>query len=240
MKILIVRHGDPDYENDCLTETGKKEAELLAERMKDIRADACYCSPLGRAKETAEPCLAGMHMQAEECEWLREFAPKVKRPEKVGVTWDWVPKDWMSMPYAFDYDRWTEYPAFIEAHVREERDWVYSEFDKLLRKHGYEKEGKWFKAVKPNNDTIVLFCHFGLEAVLLSYLLNLSPFIMWHAMMAAPTSVTTIVTEERREGIAQFRMLSFGDCSHLLQAGMEPGFSGRFRECYANDYERKD
>ena len=23
MKILIVRHGDPDYENDCLTEQGK-------------------------------------------------------------------------------------------------------------------------------------------------------------------------------------------------------------------------
>ena len=72
------------------------------------------------------------------------------------------------------------------------------------------------------------------------HLLNLSPFIMWHAMMAAPTSVTTIATEERREGIAQFRMLSFGDCSHLLNAGVEPSFSGRFRECYMNDYERKD
>ena len=59
-------------------------------------------------------------------------------------------------------------------------------------------------------------------------------------MMAAPTSVTTIVTEERREGIAQFRMLSFGDCSHLWAAGVEPSFSGRFRECFKNEYERKD
>ena len=240
MKILIVRHGDPDYENDRLTETGKKEAELLSERMKNIHADYCYCSPLGRAKETAAPCLAKMNMQAEELLWLREFAPKVQRPEKLGVAWDWVPSDWMSMPYAFDFDRWTEYPAFEEAHVRQERDWVYEEFDKLLRKHGYEKDGKFFRAVKPNNDTIVLFCHFGLEAVLLSYLLNLSPFIMWHAMMAAPTSITTVVTEERREGIAQFRMLSFGDCAHLVNAGMEPSFSGRFRECYTNEWERRD
>ncbi|MBR5938159.1 MAG: histidine phosphatase family protein [Clostridiales bacterium] len=240
MKILIVRHGDPNYENDCLTEVGKREVELLSERMKGIKADYCYCSPLGRAKETATPCLEKMGMEAEELTWLREFAPKVQRTDKLGVAWDWIPADWMTMPYAFDFDKWTEYPALQDAHVREERDWVYSEFDKLLRKHGYQKEGKWFRAVHPNNDTIVLFCHYGLEAVLLSYLLNLSPFVMWHAMMAAPTSVTTVVTEERREGIAQFRMLSFGDCSHLLAAGVEPSFSGRFRECYTNEYERKD
>ena len=240
MKIMIVRHGDPDYENDCLTEQGKIEVELLSERMKNVKADYCYCSPLGRAKQTAAPCLLKMGMEAEELKWLREFAPRVRHPNKVSVAWDWCPEEWMTMPYAFDYDKWTEFPALTEAHVREERDWVYSEFDKLLRKHGYRKEGKWFRAEKPNNDTIVLFCHYGLEAVLLSYLLNLSPFIMWHAMMAAPTSVTTVVTEERREGIAQFRMLSFGDVSHLYAGGVEPSFSGRFRECYTNDYERKD
>ena len=240
MKIIIVRHGDPDYQNDCLTEQGKKEVELLSERMKNVKADYCYCSPLGRAKQTAAPCLEKMGMEAEEMEWLREFAPKVQRPEKLGVAWDWVPGDWMKMPYAFDSERWTEFPAFEASDVRKELDWVYAEFDKLLRKHGYEKDGKWFKAVKPNNDTIVLFCHFGLEAVLMSYLLNLPLFVMWHAMMAAPTSVTTIVTEERREGIAQFRMLSFGDCAHLWAAGVEPSFSGRFRECYTNEYERKD
>ena len=39
MKILIVRHGDPDYENDCLTEQGKIEVELLSERMKNVKAD---------------------------------------------------------------------------------------------------------------------------------------------------------------------------------------------------------
>ena len=31
MKILIIRHGDPDYENDTLTEHGRLEAEYLAE-----------------------------------------------------------------------------------------------------------------------------------------------------------------------------------------------------------------
>lgn len=33
MKILIIRHGDPDYSIDSLTEKGWKEAEYLSEKM---------------------------------------------------------------------------------------------------------------------------------------------------------------------------------------------------------------
>ena len=33
MKILIVRHGDPDYSIDSLTEKGWKEAEYLSEKL---------------------------------------------------------------------------------------------------------------------------------------------------------------------------------------------------------------
>ncbi|MCR5848555.1 MAG: histidine phosphatase family protein [Lachnospiraceae bacterium] len=240
MKLIIVRHGDPDYANDALTELGWKEAVALSERMKNVKADECYVSPLNRAKETASLSLEKMHMEATELKWLREFAPVVERPEKKGVAWDWVPADWTNMPNAFDFEKWMDHPAFKEAKVREEIEWIYSEFESFLEEHGYKKEGKLFRTLKPNNDTIVFFCHFGLECILLSHLLNLSPFVLWHATIAAPTSVTTVVTEERREGIAQFRMLSFGDTSHLYVAGMEPAFSGRFRECYMNENERKD
>ena len=37
MRILMIRHGDPDYEHDSLTETGKKEAALLAEIRRVLR-----------------------------------------------------------------------------------------------------------------------------------------------------------------------------------------------------------
>ena len=240
MRLIIVRHGDPDYENDKLTERGWIEARALSERMKNVKADECYVSPLGRARETAECCLEKMHMKAEELQWLREFAPIVERPEKKGVAWDWLPQDWTAMPHAYDPDRWTEHPKLEEAGVRKEIDWIYSEFGTFLEKHGYRKNGKLFDAKRPNNDTIVFFCHFGLECVLLSYLLNLPLFVLWHCTIAAPTSVTTVVTEERREGIAQFRMTSFGDTSHLYVAGIEPSFHGRFRECYTNEEERRD
>lgn len=240
MKLIIVRHGDPDYEHDSLTELGWKEAEALSERMKNVKADECYVSPLGRAKDTASLSLKKMNMEATELTWLREFAPIVMRPEKTGVAWDWLPQDWTKMPYAFDFDKWTDYPALEDAKVREEVDWIYSEFDAFLEKHGYKKEGKLFKVLNPNSDVIVFFCHFGLECILLSYLLNLPPFVLWHSTIAAPTSITTVATEERREGIAQFRMQAFGDTSHLYVAGMEPAVSGRFRELFTNENERLD
>ena len=53
MRLLIVRHGDPDYTIDSLTEKGWREAELLADRMSKETIDYFYVSPLGRARDTA-------------------------------------------------------------------------------------------------------------------------------------------------------------------------------------------
>ena len=40
MKLLLIRHGDPDYTIDSLTEKGHREAQLLAEKMKSCEKDA--------------------------------------------------------------------------------------------------------------------------------------------------------------------------------------------------------
>ncbi len=45
----------------------------------------------------------------------------------------------------------------------EEYDWVTGELDRLLRRHGYVRNGLFYRVVAPNEDTIVLFCHFGVE-----------------------------------------------------------------------------
>ena len=47
MKLLFIRHGDPDYEHDTLTEKGHREAALLAEKLCKIPIDEFYMSPLG-------------------------------------------------------------------------------------------------------------------------------------------------------------------------------------------------
>ena len=240
MKLLIVRHGDPNYAIDSLTETGWKEAELLSHRLGKLDVKACYCSPLGRAKDTAAASLKALGMEAEICPWLREFAPKVKKPNREGVAWDWLPQDWTAYPAFFDRKQWMEHPAFVEAGVPEETKWVWAGLDELLARHGYVREGDFYRVTAPNEDTVILFCHFGLECVLLARLLNVSPMILWHGTCALPTSVTTLITEERREGIAYFRMNGFGDISHLYAAGQEPSFSARFCETYGNTAQRHD
>ena len=55
MKILFVRHGDPDYSIDSLTETGWKEAKLVSNRLTQLDVKNFYCSPMGRARDTASP-----------------------------------------------------------------------------------------------------------------------------------------------------------------------------------------
>ena len=54
MRLIIVRHGDPDYENDCLTELGHRQAEIAAQRLLQEQISEIYSSSCGRAIETAE------------------------------------------------------------------------------------------------------------------------------------------------------------------------------------------
>ena len=112
--------------------------------------------------------------------------------------------------------------------------------DELLANHRYVREGNCYHAVRPNEDTIALFCHFGVECVMLGHLLGISPMVLWHGFIAAPTSVTTVCTEERREGIASFRVSAFGDISHLYAKNEPPAFAGRFCEMFSNTEQRHD
>lgn len=243
MKLMIVRHADPDYSIDSLTEKGWREAACLTERLAQTPAEHYYCSPLGRAKDTASGTLKALGRTAEECEWLREFKAPIVRPDKPhkeSIPWDWLPQDWMPDARFFEYDHWFENERMQAGGVKEQYDWVTANLDALLARHGYEREGTWYRAVRPNRETIVFFCHFGVEGVLLSHLLHISPVVLWHGTCALPSSVTTLITEERREGIALFRMLSFGDLSHLYHKGEPPSSAARFRETCNSEGERID
>ena len=57
MKIILIRHGDPDYEKDCITELGHKQVKVAAQRLLKEEIDEVYSSPLGRARQTAQAFL---------------------------------------------------------------------------------------------------------------------------------------------------------------------------------------
>lgn len=240
MKIVIIRHGDPDYEKDSLTEKGFREAELLSNKISKMDVKAFYVSPLGRARDTANVTLKKMGRTAKTLSFLREFhSPVIDiNTKKRVIPWDLMPKHWTSVDDFLDFEKWADTDFMKSGKVKNEYIRVTKEFDKVLKSHGYQKNGRYFKVLDANKDTIVFFCHFGVECVLLSHLLCISPVILWHSFVAAPTSVTTLISEEREKGSAYFRCRSFGDLSHLYASDEEPAFAGRFCEIYDDDTER--
>ncbi len=243
MRILIVRHGDPDYVNDTLTEKGHREAKLLAEKLRKEKIDYFYSSPLGRAKATCDYTAKAMGREKDVTvlPWLREFDHAVILPsgEENDIFWDMLPEFWTKEDAMYDFERWHEQDFFQRAEMKEAYQSVIQPLDELLKKHGYERDGRLYKTAEGNRDTVVFFCHFGLQMVLLSHFLNISPVVLTHHFVAPPTSVTTLYTEERRKGTVSFRMAGFGDISHLYAGGENPSPSARFCEIFDCD-ERHD
>lgn len=235
MKLIIIRHADPDYSIDSITEKGKKEAQLLSERISKLDVKAFYCSPLGRAKDTAAYTLKKMNASAVTLDWLREFEGRVIINGEKKRAWDRLPREWTDNDDYYCSDKWLKTDLMQSGDVEEKYIELCNGIDELLKNHGYVHDGRIFKAVKPNHDTVVLFCHYGVECAILSHVFGCSPMVMWHNFVALPTSVTTLITEEREEGTAVFRTQQFGDISHLYAAGEEPSFAACFCECYTDD-----
>lgn len=235
MQIIIVRHGDPNYAIDSLTKRGKTEAKLLSDKLVKMDIKAFYCSPMGRAKKTAHYTLKRLNRKAEVLPWLHEFKGKIVLEGKDEPhCWDLMPSYWTQNPRFYTED-WLKTDVMQSDNVESEYKAVCDGLDKLLEKHGYKHEGRVFKVLDSNHDKIVLFCHFGVEAVMLGYLLGISPIIMLHNFVALPTSVTVLTTEEREKGTAIFRLSSFGDTGHLYAGKQEPSFMARFCECFDDD-----
>lgn len=241
MEILIVRHCEPNYEIDSLTEKGWREAELLSNKLSKLDIDEFYCSPQGRAKDTASFTMKKVGKELVIHDWLREFKGHVKYDflDEAIRCWDMLPSYWTKQEEYFTCEDWFKTELMQTGNVESEYKWVTSELDKFLEEHGYVHEGKTFKVIKENHDRIVFFCHYGVSGVILAHLLGFPPTIFWQGFVMQPSSVTSIVTEEREQGIAAFRIRSYGDISHLYVADEEPSFMARFCECYSDD-ERHD
>lgn len=235
MRILIIRHGEPDYEKDSLTPRGWQEAEILSKYLKDMKIDSFYVSPLGRAQDTIKATMDILNREPIVLPWLKEFSHvKVARPdsEEKTIAWDWLPKDWTTDESYYLENQWYQTDIMKDTNIYEEYQKVVEGLDTLLAEHGYVRDGRTYKAVRPNKECIALVCHFGLESLIIGHLLGISPMILWHGFIAMPTSITSIYTEERTKGIASFRINCFGGIPHLDIANEEPSFSGRFMEVY--------
>ena len=77
MKILLVRHAEPDYTIDSLTPKGRREAELLSRRLCKLDVKNFYVSPQGRARDTASYTLSKLNRTVEQRTPEGAFSEKI-------------------------------------------------------------------------------------------------------------------------------------------------------------------
>lgn len=256
MKLIFVRHGEPDYSIDSLTEKGWKEAELLAQRAALWDVTQFYVSPLGRAQDTASCTLKATGREAVTLDWLREFSYGVDDPVtgRHGVPWDFTPGSWTKEPQMFTMDDWVN-TEFLKSNpkIASEYPNVCLKMDELLSSYGYVRDEKLYRipnaeerfisstvntdgTIRNNHlpdennpePTLVFFCHLGIICIILSHLLNIPFPLLAHGFFLPTTSVTVLSTEERWSNEAYFRVQAMGDTFHLLKNGEPISPAGSF------------
>ncbi len=252
MHLIFIRHGDPDYKNDSLTEKGKREAELLADRIARWKVTDFYVSPYGRAQETLKPALRKLGREAQTMDWLHEFDYTVQHPktgEKHGC-WDWLPREFYGEKKAFDRTAWEKISWARKGKIGKFYRGVCTSFDTLMAQYDYNRmdyEHAIYNCLPhaPEEDTgieshlhpfqedkdernLVFVCHLGSMFTIISHLVGCSPLQLWQGFFVAPTSVTVLGAEERMGGEVVFRVQQLGSIDHLKAGGEAASASGFF------------
>ena len=224
MRILFIRHGEPDYEKDCLTELGRRQAAAAAERLAGEQISTIYASPMGRASETAGFTAARLGLPVQvldfmhEITWGGEGIPEGGHP--------WTLSDRMIAEENFDFyaEDWRKHPYFRNNKALTCVDEVSARFDALLAELGYRHEGRRFLCTKDNHDTIAVFNHGGSGAIVLSHLLAL-PFPYVATVMPYDfTSIITLTFQARKGAYVYPRLSLFNDIAHTQSGISSPVF----------------
>ncbi len=216
MELLLIRHGDPDYDMDALTPRGHEEARLLGEYLAGRRIDRIYMSPRGRALLTAGYTLRERNDVACVLPWLAElhgkyaegkYAWNMSAPEVLAAKPSYTRDDW---------DKRIEYGPVIEpqAHI------LWSALDAFLAEHGYARRENRYRVAQHSDEVYAFFCHAGVIHTILAHLLQISLPVAYSQFRISPSAITTLETQEEGSW-AGFRLTSFNDLCHLHCASQE-------------------
>ncbi len=222
MRLYIVRHADPDYENNTITPAGHAEAEALAPRLAREGIDRIYSSPLGRALHTAEYTAGATGLEVKVEDWAYELHTMRMGdgPCAGSMAWDLHGEIIRDDPYFARLGKWHTMPPLDDPLFHREVLRVRRDSDAFVSRLGYRREGGRYRVVEPHTEKVVVFCHNGLGLTWLAHLLALPLPLVWSGFWLAPTSVSCVLFDQRSEDWATPRALCVGDTSHLHAAGL--------------------
>ena len=217
MRLIFVRHGEPDYEKDCLTATGRKQAKAAAKRLEKEGISEIYSSPMGRAAETASWTARKLNLPVLTLDFMHEIA--WGGPGVPGSGHPWTVSDWMISRDQFDFyhSDWRQHPYFRDNIAVRYLDEISLQFDAFLLRQGYRHKGIRFFCEADRQKSIAIFSHGGSGACVLSHLLAL-PFP--YVCTVLPYGFTSIIILDfpvQKNEYVHPRIELFNDMAHTLR-----------------------
>lgn len=228
MLLYLIRHAEPIYNPDTLTEKGKMQAQALAKRLAVHGLTAVYSSPSGRAMETAKATcnMLGLGLNIEE--WTREVddrfsltMPSGKKEFAFTVT----NTEFLKNGGAALGENWHKAHIFDTIDAKTEYDRICEQSDAFLARCGYERQGGVYRITAANNDRIAVFCHGGLISLWLSHLLSVPPHLFMAGFGISHTGVTILDFANNDDGYTAPYCLCMSDLSHIYKANLPLKFS---------------
>lgn len=219
MRIVFVRHGEPDYARDCLTELGRIQAEKAAQRLLGEGIGEIYASPLGRARETAQAAAEVLGLPVKTLDFMEEVRwGSADGEELYAGGHPWAIADEMARQ-GMELNRadWRDAPWFRTNRVVECVDRVERGIDEWLADFGYLREGKHYRhtAEEEQHKTVALFSHGGSSCAAMGHILGL-PFPYAIALLHLDFTGITVVRLDSRAGIGAIPQLKCSnDTAHL-------------------------
>ena len=223
MYLYIVRHGEPDYTTDTLTERGVLQAEAVGKRLADANIDRVFSSPLGRARETAEPLCRLLNLPCGIEEWTREIDRETyttypyDKPTSISL----VQNTYYRKDGEIDlgYDRVFDGRVMGASGMQTVLERITADGNAFLERLGYHAENGVYRILTPSDERIAVFCHGVMGRAWIASLLHIPLHLMWAGFRYTHTGVTILEFKNNPDGFTAPACLCYSDMSHLLAYG---------------------
>ena len=224
MRIIFVRHGHPNYINDCLTELGHKHAAAAAERLKEEGISAIYSSTCGRAYETAEYTAKQYGLPIVKCEFMREISWGSVDNEPIifdGHPWSTVDNMVAKGESILNSD-WASQEPFVRNKMVSYVENIADALDEWLKMLGYTREGLYYRVTGlSTNKTIAAFGHGGAGSAIFSHLFNLPYPFVCTTLNQDYTGITIVELPDTPGALVKPRFEIMNDARHMKDLRIE-------------------